>query len=672
MASTAILIADIIGSKKLSSQPGGHVAIRKLCQAMRSFLDAKLEQLNRDGTLEIVPQNPQGDDVQYRLQASNLQSVADFSLEAVIDAFSTSPDGKSFRYLVYSVESDVNYQPRIKSFSDISKTEQGKKFHVAVERGLVSELSNPETITWLKSTTRAAIRLELIGEPWTGVHVDLFCRVSNDGVTEEPLPAGVDQAETNHQKPSRGSAPKLETRRRGDRAPFGNVNLSEDDRLLLREILTAIGMDQKRLAGLAGVTPAWLSQMFKGQPKGVDSEKLERVANVLCEGLTNLRDSRFPAQRVRVALATLSRFSRIAAATVPSKVYPAGGPVPVDGTHYVQRDADEEARVAIERFPFTMVVRGPVQCGKSSLLARLEHNAREMGIETAWFDPKVPTSPQSKSTRQVADANSEAAILLSELLQTEWELEPIGDRELVSIQRVVTWLSKTMSSTRSKPRLLILDDLAKLGPRGVEGWSQFVRAMHNKRATGGPQVSIAVGMTYHFVPNFEQKLEQLSSAVNWWPRIELGWFNREQVEKLANMVTGESSTADSVYELFKGQPYLTHAGALDAGFRDSLRHWTIGNSDSNAEPVLKSQIYRRHLNEIRSTVLGPTLEANEETLGLLNGLVGALSGQAALDRHQRLFLERAGMLTEAGTPALPIYRLIARDIARDLIKSVRS
>ena len=43
-------------------------------------------------------------------------------------------------------------------------------------------------------------------------------------------------------------------------------------------------------------------------------------------------------------------------------------------------------------------VRGPVQSGKTSLLARLSNRAQEKGIETLWFDPD-PTgmiNPQSQ------------------------------------------------------------------------------------------------------------------------------------------------------------------------------------------------------------------------------------------------------------------------------------
>lgn len=700
MSSTARLVVDIIRSTELASQAGGHGTIHILCEDMRNFLTTELQRLNFEGALEITPENPQGDDIQYCIRGANVQNVADIAVAAVITAFSSGPSGKGFRYVVYSL-ADIDYQPRIKTFADISKTDEGKKHHIALERSLTSALKNPEIIAWLKGANHLSFSIDLRGEPWTGVHVDLYCRVSENQDIETHSTVGtgelLDSSEVTRADLALTPAPPAQTQDRGvrkrqdpgiddkaassgahlllegpphrDKTTFAkHVDLSEDDRISFQVILDAAGMNQKRLAELAQISPGWLSQMLKGQRKRLDSEKIERVANVLVESLTRRQtDGAFPEQRVRIALASLSRFSEVAAGALPPRTYPAGGPVPVDGAHYIHREADDEAMEALQREPFTMVVKGPVQCGKSSILARLEHRARQLGFETAWFDPRVPISPQPKPTQQATDPDSEAPLLLSELLQAEWGLEPVGDREPISIRRVVTWLGRAMSSTRSKPRLLILDDLSKLGPRGVEDWSQFVRTMHNKRATGGPQVSIAVGVTYNFVPYFERKLFELSSVVHWWPRIELGWFDSAAAGKLVNMVTGESSMTDSIYELFKGQPYLTHAGALDESFRSTIEHWTHDNSEGNAESVLSSQIYRRYLNALRLTVLGPTLEANGEALRLLDAFVGTLSGQTSLDRDQKLFLERAKVLTEAGTPTLSICRLIAHD----LIKSVR-
>jgi len=180
LTSTAILTADLIGSKKLASQLGGHAKIHDLCQEMRNFLDARLEKINADGALDITHEKSEGDDIKYHLGGPNVRRVADGCLEAVIAAVDSCPSGKRFRYVVYRIDSDTSYLPRIKSFSDISKTEKGRQYHIAVDRGLVSKLANPANIDWLKNASPSATTLDFMGEGYTGVYVDLYAPVSTD------------------------------------------------------------------------------------------------------------------------------------------------------------------------------------------------------------------------------------------------------------------------------------------------------------------------------------------------------------------------------------------------------------------------------------------------------------------------------------------------------------
>lgn len=448
-----------------------------------------------------------------------------------------------------------------------------------------------------------------------------------------------------------------------------SVNLSDDDRKLLREVGRAVGFpSQKQFAQAAEVEETWLSQVLTGRRKKVNAELLERVAKVLVERLKSRRtDDSFPEGRVRVALTSLGRFTSNATASIPPTMYPPGGLVSVDSAHYVRRGADDQTLEALRIMPFTMLVRGPVQCGKSSLLARLEHKAREVGVETFWFDHRVPISA-SQITKHDLDVNAVAAMSFSESLQAEWGLEPRRDEPIDSIPRLVNWLVKALRSTASKPRLLILDDLANLGARAAEDWlSLFVRAMHNKRATGGPQVSIAVGVTHHFGTYFSRKLLELSSVVHWWPRIELEWFKTAEVTELADLIPDAAPQAKDILDLLAGQPYLTHAALADTTFHEALRRWTANRSKDSAKPVIESLVYKRHLDAIRAAILGPTLRADDETFNLLQAFVDACAGQTPKNEDHKLFLETAKLVAPSGKPELLIYGLIADD----LMQSVR-
>ena len=72
-----------------------------------------------------------------------------------------------------------------------------------------------------------------------------------------------------------------------------------------------------------------------------------------------------------------------------------------------------------------MLVRGPSQCGKTTVLSLLERTALAAGIETARFDPQPPTSDASPG-KYDADMNvddADSALAASELLQAAWGTE---------------------------------------------------------------------------------------------------------------------------------------------------------------------------------------------------------------------------------------------------------
>ncbi|HEY6806121.1 MAG TPA: helix-turn-helix transcriptional regulator [Pyrinomonadaceae bacterium] len=443
------------------------------------------------------------------------------------------------------------------------------------------------------------------------------------------------------------------------------VEISHADRRFLNEILDALALTQKELAVKTSVSQPWLSQTLKGKRTSVEAERLERVAKTLMEMLRRREaDTRFTKERTQAALTFLNGFSIGETDQSASKLSRPGDVIPVDATNYVERGADGYALEALQDMPFTMLVSGAANCGKSSLLARLEHRARDRGLETAWFDPK--------RVNQQSDITSTATIGLYELLQLQWELEPLSPRDGApdSIPMLFHWLLKTLAPTANKPRLLILDDLASLGSRAVDDWlSLFARGMHNKRATMGLQVSIAVGLTNHFGTSFQKRLMDISSVVHWWPKIELSWLSRADVIELERSVTGVALEQSDLFDLLSGQPYLTHAAAVDRNFRDAVRKWMANPSEDNAPPVRGARAYRQHLNAIRSAVLGPTWDSEISPRLLKEFVEACASNKAPSNADHRLFFENAKLLNADGEPALQIYRLIAEDLSELIPRS---
>lgn len=336
--------------------------------------------------------------------------------------------------------------------------------------------------------------------------------------------------------------------------------------------------------------------------------------------------------------------------------YSLGGPVPVYARHYIERDADNEVLGALERRPFTMLVRGPVQCGKSSLLTRLQNRADDMGIETTWFDPSPYLAPSARGEIKPANPNIKAVRALSRQLQEDWALDPPGNR---AIESIPNWLMTALKPTASKHRLLIIDDLASLGIHAGEYWQEFIREVHNRRA-GGVQISVAVGLTHVFGLDFELRRTRFGSRVHWLPRIELGWFEESQVKRLERLVAGASPT-DELYNLFAGQPYLTHAAAHSESFRKSVRDWGVGVNDKSVQQVKESLFYEQHQQAILWALLGPTFKPDAAAHKLLESFVKACATKTTLDSDHESFFQKAKLLDQNGEPLVGIYKLMAEN-----------
>jgi hypothetical protein len=177
----AVLDIDVISSKKLASEPGGHARLLQVCGQMRLFVEHSIEEHDADQTVSISPLESKGDNVAYRLVASNLEAIADLSLGISIAALTSVTLGRRFRYVIYRLEAGLVYQPRIKVFEDITKTREGKNHHIAVERGLVTSVTSTRVLKWLRQAPHVAKEVRFQGEPITGLRVDFYENVRGPG-----------------------------------------------------------------------------------------------------------------------------------------------------------------------------------------------------------------------------------------------------------------------------------------------------------------------------------------------------------------------------------------------------------------------------------------------------------------------------------------------------------
>ena len=207
------LVVDIIGSKILVDDPGGGPMLRTLREEMRRFLDSEL---HRPSALSVTPQESQGDNIRYQVEAADFHQIADITLSTVIAAFDSGPNGKRFRYLVYSIEADTDYLPRIAAFDRISK-EDGKNYHIAIEQRVHSELTDTRIIGWLRGMPHLKTKVPFQGESSLGANVHLYCSVGEDAKSTGPLRVTIDYGDLLDPNAVVWSGQKLTSALRDDR-----------------------------------------------------------------------------------------------------------------------------------------------------------------------------------------------------------------------------------------------------------------------------------------------------------------------------------------------------------------------------------------------------------------------------------------------------------------------
>ncbi len=159
---------------------------------------------------------------------------------------------------------------------------------------------------------------------------------------------------------------------------------------------------------------------------------------------------------------------------------PIGGAVPVLSNHYIQRDADGLVFAAIDRHESLVLIKGPRQTGKSSLMARGIQHSRTCG-----FDALVTNFDQFSE----ADLHSMESVCLrmARSIAEELELVTMPDNVWNSSLGPHTNLERYLHRhvlTRSKaPLLWGLDGIDRIfGSDWQTELFAMIRSWHEKRA----------------------------------------------------------------------------------------------------------------------------------------------------------------------------------------------
>jgi hypothetical protein len=247
------------------------------------------------------------------------------------------------------------------------------------------------------------------------------------------------------------------------------------------------------------------------------------------------------------------------------KLEPAGGAVPLKSQFYLVRSTDEEFREAILRQDSIVLVKGPRQIGKTSLLARGLQEARQAGAKVVLTDFQALTSKHLQSVDKFY-------LAIAEMLARQLSL-PITPREV--------WNDKTDPSIAFEDflRREILDKISGTLVWGLDevdrlfsvefGSEVFglIRSWHNARALDpfGPWERLTMAIAYAteahlFITDVNQ------SPFNVGTRLTLQDFSLQQVSEL-NVRTGSPlrrpADVAEFFTLVGGNPFLVRRGLND-------------------------------------------------------------------------------------------------------------
>jgi len=325
------------------------------------------------------------------------------------------------------------------------------------------------------------------------------------------------------------------------------------------------------------------------------------------------------------------------------------GAQPADAALYVLRSSDDQLNAMVHA-PFTLLVSGPRQSGKSSLLAQAISKLVAQGQQVVYLDLQ-------QADGQIFESFVEWAYFLARQLhrQTRRGSAPTaGQFDHSPMVLLTEFVEDQILSDPTVPLALVLDEVDRVfgRPISIEAFS-LLRGWHNNRAQKPSlwkQVSLLLAHStqpYLWIPDNDR------SPFNVGARIELEDFTIDQVRSFLERVEGAEVRAENLqrlYDLTGGQPYLSRVG---------LHHLLTTKTDLDEQQTAgEAGIFGDHLRAI-----GYNLNKRPELITSLRQVTA--EGRCSDEKHfQRLLA--AGLVKGANRNHVQVHRGLYRSYFQSL------
>lgn len=232
------------------------------------------------------------------------------------------------------------------------------------------------------------------------------------------------------------------------------------------------------------------------------------------------------------------------------------GTVRLDSEFYIEREVERRAHEALTQQGRTIVLKGPRQMGKSSMLPRLEQTAIENGKSFVLLDCK--SNHLKASPTDAKGFFSNFCKVLTDELAVEDSFRNYAP-QLVVTQRCTRFIGRVILPHLTQPCVIALDNSESLfhTTYGTDFFA-MLRGWHDKRAY--PKNAKWRQLDLVVVTSTEPHLfiDKYQSPFNVGEVIELQDFTPKEVDEL-NRRYGKPLSAGEVQQLIKlvaGHPYL--------------------------------------------------------------------------------------------------------------------
>jgi hypothetical protein len=313
-----------------------------------------------------------------------------------------------------------------------------------------------------------------------------------------------------------------------------------------------------------------------------------------------------------------------------------GGAMVLNSLFYIERPEDREFHTALARRDGTLLINGPRQVGKSSLLARGIEQARQAGMQ--WvksdFQSLDSDSLQSLSTfYRCLLRNFHRKLMLKQRPDEYWD-ENQSDNE-----NFEGYLEDVVLSSSTLPLLWCIDEADRIFDRDYRSdvFGLF-RSWHNARAErrDSPWRRFLLIMTYSteahlFIPDLRQ------SPFNVGTKVTLEDFTQEQVSELNVRHDSPLNAAEliSFYRLVGGHPYLVRLCL----YKMKCRELNMAGIKEGADQDFG--LFREHLERLYMAIT--------QDSELVAGVKSLLKGEPVMSNMTFVRLRSAGIIVGAST-----------------------